>query len=110
MQCHHHNVRKWVLDEICCCRHLCLTYVDLFPEKLNISLTSPEIAGQIHLSRSSEVSGIEAYKLAVDANISLITITASTAKGAMHGVQTLISLLEGNDGILSNIEITDSPR
>lgn len=82
----------------------------MIPEALNINLTAQEVAGRIHLNMSSEISTTEGYKLVVDTEEQMVTITASSANGAMHGVQTLISLIEGSDGILDKIEITDSPR
>lgn len=39
-----------------------------------------------------------------------ITITANTATGAFNGAQTLISLIEGNNGDLIEMSITDKPR
>ncbi|KAL4239994.1 hypothetical protein ACF0H5_000789 [Mactra antiquata] len=59
--------------------------------------------------RTSE-SHPEAYMLHIDAPKQKILIKANTASGAFYGVQTLISLIEGNNGELIETVIIDKPR
>ncbi|XP_045182279.2 beta-hexosaminidase-like [Mercenaria mercenaria] len=52
----------------------------------------------------------EAYTLNVHPDSLSISITASAPQGALHGVQSLISLIEGYAGPLPSIFIIDKPR
>ena len=59
--------------------------------------------------RPSE-SDSEAYDLDINAKTNRITITANNSAGAFYGVQSLISLVEGNYGNLVQMRIKDKPR
>jgi hypothetical protein len=52
----------------------------------------------------------EAYILNVSPDTRTILIKALTPKGALHGVQSLISIIEGHDGPLHKLVIIDKPR
>jgi N-acetyl-beta-hexosaminidase len=59
---------------------------------------------------SPSENGPEAYDLDINPETSKITITAGSPAGAFYGVQSLISLVEGNDGNLVQMNIKDKPR
>ena len=60
------------------------------------------------VDKSSSENDPEAYSL--DINATTITITASSSAGAFYGVQSLLSLVEGNGGTLVHMSIKDKPR
>ncbi|WP_367753262.1 beta-N-acetylhexosaminidase [Flavobacterium sp. WC2430] len=72
----------------------------------------PEAQLQINCTRSGkiEINENESYQLSIDSN--KIVINAETDLGALHGLETLLQLLQ-NDGTafyFPSVNITDSPR
>ncbi|WP_369753864.1 beta-N-acetylhexosaminidase [Flavobacterium sp. WC2409] len=72
----------------------------------------PEAQLQINCTRSGkiEINENESYQLLIDSN--KIVINAETDLGALHGLETLLQLLQ-NDGTafyFPSVNITDSPR
>ncbi|TRW97930.1 beta-N-acetylhexosaminidase [Flavobacterium gawalongense] len=73
---------------------------------------SPEAELQINCVRNGkiEINEDESYKLTITSN--KITINATSDLGALHGLETLLQLLQNNSTsyYFPTVEITDSPR
>lgn len=83
-----------------------------FSDKLNMKIVAAEPADKSvkFIKGNPTENDPEAYDLNIDTERKQITVTANMAAGIFYGVQSLISLAQGNDDRLAKMTIKDKPR
>lgn len=84
----------------------------LFSDKLNMKLVAAESTEKSvrFIKGNPTENDPEAYDLNIDTERKQVTVTANTAAGIFYGVQSFISLAQGNDNRLVKMTIKDRPR
>ncbi|WAQ95651.1 HEX-like protein [Mya arenaria] len=78
--------------------------------KVNNVTTALDSSKQIKFEMKQNLGGSDAYEIKISPETHTVVIQAQEAPGAFYGAQTLISLVEDNDGNIPKATIRDAPR